>query len=93
VAASFDTVSQDWLIRFVEHRIGDQRVIRLIRKWLRAGVLEDGTVTVSDQGTGQGSAISPLLANIYLHYVFRSMGRALETARGDRRHDHGQICR
>jgi RNA-directed DNA polymerase len=47
-------VSQDWLIRFVEHRIGDPRIIRLVRKWLKAGVLEDGIVTVSDQGTGQG---------------------------------------
>ena len=61
-------MSQDWLVRFVEHRIGDKRIVRLIRKWLKAGVLEDGTVTVSDQGTGQGSVISPLLANIYLHY-------------------------
>ena len=64
------TVSQDWLIRFVEHRIGDPRIIRLIQKWLKAGVLEDGVVTDSDKGTGQGSVISPLLANIYLHYVF-----------------------
>ena len=69
IRSFFDTVSQDWLIRFVEHRIGDPRVIRLIRKWLKAGVLEDGIVTVSDSGTGQGSVISPLLANIYLHYV------------------------
>jgi RNA-directed DNA polymerase len=66
----FDSVSQEWLIRFVEHRIGDKRIIRLIRKWLRAGILEDGTVTVSERGTGQGSVASPLLANIYLHYVF-----------------------
>jgi len=65
----FDSVSQDWLVRFVEHRIGDQRIVRLIRKWLKAGMLEDGTVTISDRGTGQGSVISPLLANIYLHYV------------------------
>src|SRR6266705_5811286 len=63
-------VSQDWLVRFVEHRIGDKRIIRLIQKWLRAGILEDGAVTVSDRGTGQGSVASPLLANIYLHYVF-----------------------
>jgi RNA-directed DNA polymerase len=69
IRSFFDTVSQDWLIRFVEHRVGDKRIIRLIRKWLRAGVLEDGTVTVGDRGTGQGSVISPLLANIYLHYV------------------------
>ena len=64
------TVSQDWLVRFVEHRIGDRRIIRLIRKWLKAGVLEDGVVTISEKGTGQGSVISPLLANVYLHYVF-----------------------
>src|SRR6185437_4686299 len=69
IRAFFDTVSQEWLIRFVEHRVGDKRIIRLIQKWLKAGVLEDGIVTVSDRGTGQGSVISPLLANIYLHYV------------------------
>lgn len=69
IRSFFDTVSQDWLIRFVEHRVGDPRVIRLIRKWLKAGVLEDGIVNVSDRGTGQGAVISPLLANIYLHYV------------------------
>jgi group II intron reverse transcriptase/maturase len=68
IRSFFDTVSQDWLIRFVEHRIGDPRIIRLIRKWLKAGVLEGGIVTVSDRGTGQGAVISPLLANIYLHY-------------------------
>lgn len=66
----FGSVSQDWLVRFLEHRIGDKRIIRLIRKWLRAGILEDGIVTVDDRGTGQGSVISPLLANVYLHYVF-----------------------
>jgi len=70
VASFFDSVSKDWLVRFVEHRIGDKRIIRLIRKWLKAGVLEDGVVTVSEMGTGQGSVISPLLANIYMHYVF-----------------------
>jgi RNA-directed DNA polymerase len=69
IRSFFDTVSQEWLIRFVEHRIGDRRIIRLIRKWLKAGVLEDGVVTVSERGTGQGAVISPLLANIYLHYV------------------------
>jgi group II intron reverse transcriptase/maturase len=69
VRSFFDSVSQDWLVRFVEHRIGDKRIIRLIQKWLKAGVLEDGVVTVSETGTGQGSVISPLLANVYLHYV------------------------
>jgi RNA-directed DNA polymerase len=66
----FGSVSQDWLVRFLEHRIGDKRIIRLIQKWLKAGILEDGVVTVDDRGTGQGSVISPLLANIYLHYCF-----------------------
>ncbi len=58
------------MVRFLEHRIGDRRIIRLIQKWMRAGVLEDGIVTVDDRGTGQGAVISPLLANVYLHYVF-----------------------
>ena len=64
------SISQQWLIRFLEHRIGDRRIIRLLQKWLKAGVLEDGIVTVSESGTGQGSVISPLLANVYLHYTF-----------------------
>lgn len=66
----FDTISHNWLIRFIEHRIGDKRVIHLIQKWLRAGVLEDGHEIATVQGTPQGAVISPLLANIYLHYVF-----------------------
>ncbi|MDR6434242.1 group II intron reverse transcriptase/maturase [Brucella pseudogrignonensis] len=70
IASFFDRVNQDWLIRFVEHRIGDKRIIRLIRKWLSVGVLENGVVQTSEQGTGQGSVISPLLANLYLYYVF-----------------------
>ena len=64
----FGAVSQEWLVRLVEHRIGDKRILRLIQKWLKAGVLEDGIVTTSETGTGQGSVISPLLANVYLHY-------------------------
>jgi RNA-directed DNA polymerase len=65
----FGAVSKEWLVRFVEHRVGDKRITRLIQKWLKAGILEDGDVTVDDRGTGQGSVISPLLANVYLHYV------------------------
>ncbi|WP_352858510.1 reverse transcriptase domain-containing protein [Mesorhizobium sp. M0142] len=65
----FGSVSQDWLVRFLEHRVGDKRIIRLIQKWLKAGILEDGVVTVDARGTGQGSVISPLLSNVYLHYV------------------------
>jgi group II intron reverse transcriptase/maturase len=66
----FDTVDHGWLVKFVEHRIGDRRVVRLIQKWLKAGVLEDGKRTTSEVGTAQGGSISPLLGNIYLHYVF-----------------------
>jgi len=66
----FDSVSQAWLVRFLEHRIGDERVIRLVRKWLKAGVLEEGNLSVSEMGTPQGAVVSPLLANVYLHYVF-----------------------
>ena len=69
IRSFFDEISQQWLIRFLEHRIGDRRIIRLIQKWLKAGILEDGVVTVSGRGTGQGSVISPLLANVYLHYA------------------------
>jgi len=69
IRSFFDTVNHEWLIRFAEHRIGDRRIIRLIQKWLKVGVLEDGIVTASDRGTGQGAVISPLLANVYLHYV------------------------
>ena len=65
----FDTVSRDWLVRFLEHRIGDKRVIRLVIKWLNAGVMEDGEWRDDLRGTPQGSGISPILANVYLHYV------------------------
>jgi group II intron reverse transcriptase/maturase len=68
--AFFDTLDHEWLIRFVEHRVADRRVVRLIQRWLRAGVLEDGQRSRSEVGTIQGGSISPLLANIYLHYVF-----------------------
>jgi len=69
IRSFFDEIDQQWLIRFLQHRIGDRRIIRLVQKWLRAGILEDGVVSLSDRGTGQGSVISPLLANIYLHYA------------------------
>ena len=66
----FDALDREWLIKFLQHRIADRRVLRLIRKWLNAGVLEDGKRTFSKTGTVQGGSISPLLANVYLHYVF-----------------------
>jgi RNA-directed DNA polymerase len=72
IRSFFTEVAQQWVVRFLEHRIGDTRILRLVQKWLRAGVLEDGIVTIEEKGTGQGqgSVISPLLANVYLHYVF-----------------------
>jgi RNA-directed DNA polymerase len=66
----FEAIDHGWLVKFVEHRIADRRVVRLIQKWLNAGVLEDGTRTWSETGTPQGGSISPLLANVYLHYAF-----------------------
>jgi len=65
----FDNVNQEWLIKFLAHRIGDKRIQRMVKRFLKAGVSEDGSVTVSDEGTPQGGVISPLLANIYLHYA------------------------
>ncbi len=66
----FDAIDHGWLVKFIEHRIGDQRVVRLIQKWLNAGVLEDGKRTRTEQGTPQGGSASPFLGNLYLHYVF-----------------------
>jgi group II intron reverse transcriptase/maturase len=70
IRSFFDTVDHEWLIRFLEHRIADRRILRLIRKWLKVGVLEGTVLTTSESGTPQGAVISPLLANVYLHYVF-----------------------
>jgi RNA-directed DNA polymerase len=66
----FDNLDKAWMIKFVEHRVADRRILRLIQKWLKAGVMEDGKWSDTETGTPQGSVISPLLANIYLHYVF-----------------------
>jgi group II intron reverse transcriptase/maturase len=65
----FGSFSHEWMIKFLQHRIGDQRILRLCKKWLRSGVLEDGKWSETVKGTSQGSVISPLLANVYLHYV------------------------
>jgi RNA-directed DNA polymerase len=86
VRSFFDSVSHDWLVRFVEHRIGDPRVIRLIRKWLKAGVMEEGAITPTEAGTPQGAVASPLLANVYLHYVFD-----LWAERWRQHHAHGNV--
>ena len=69
IRAFFDEISHEWMIKFLEHRIADKRLLRLIRKGLKAGVVEDGRRVVSDRGCPQGSVHSPMLANIYLHYV------------------------
>jgi RNA-directed DNA polymerase len=66
----FDAMAHSWIIRFLEHRIADKRILRLVAKWLRAGIVEDGRVTRSERGAPQGAVISPILANVYLHYVY-----------------------
>ena len=66
----FDSISHEWMLKFVQHRVADRRILRLIQKWLKAGVMEEGEWSDTEMGTPQGSVISPLLANIYLHYVF-----------------------
>ena len=83
IAGFFDAVSHEWLMRFVEHRIGDRRINRLIRKWLKAGVMEEGELVSAETGTPQGA---PLLANIYLHHVFD-----LWADRWRKRHARGQV--
>jgi RNA-directed DNA polymerase len=70
VCSFFDRLSHSWLVKFLQHRISDKRILRLIQKWLRAGVLEDGEWKPTEMGSPQGATISPLLANVYLHYVF-----------------------
>jgi group II intron reverse transcriptase/maturase len=70
VRGFFDNLSHEWLVKFIEHRIADRRILRLIQKWLRAGVSEEGKWSKTEVGTPQGAVASPLLANIYLHYVF-----------------------
>jgi len=82
----FDTIDHGWLMKFVEHRIGDRRVLRLICKWLKAGVMEEGEWRASEVGSPQGATVSPLLANIYLHYVFD-----LWIQRWRNRHARGEV--
>ena len=67
---SYAAIDHGWMLKFLEHRIADQRVLRLIRKWLQAGVIEDGEWSETLEGAAQGASVSPLLSNVYLHYVF-----------------------
>ena len=76
IKSFFDRIEHEWMIRFIEQRIGDQRIVRLIQKWLKAGVMEDGRWFETKEGTPQGAVISPLLANLYLHYVLDVWAKA-----------------
>jgi RNA-directed DNA polymerase len=82
----YDAIDHGWLTKFLEHRVADKRMLRLIRKWLKAGVIEDGAWSGSVEGTPQGASASPLLANVYLHYVFD-----LWADRWRRRNAHGDM--
>ena len=82
----FDAIDHEWMLKFLEHRIADKRVLRLIRKWLKAGVIEDGEWSETLEGTAQGASVSPLLANVYLHYVFD-----LWAEQWRRRHARGEM--
>ena len=86
IAAFFDEIDHDWMLKFLEHRIADQRILRLIGKWLKAGVIEDGVRVGATKGTPQGAVISPLLANIYLHYALDQW-----TQQWRQRHARGQV--
>lgn len=86
IAAFFDEIDHDWMLKFLEHRIADQRILRLIGKWLKAGVIEDGVRVAATKGTPQGAVISPLLANIYLHYALDQW-----TQQWRSRHARGQV--
>jgi group II intron reverse transcriptase/maturase len=82
----YDAIDHGWMLKFLEHRIADQRVLRLIRKWLKAGVIENGVRSDTEEGTAQGASASPLLSNVYLHYVFD-----LWADQWRRRHAHGDV--
>lgn len=84
IRSFFDKIGHEWMIKFVEHRIGDKRIVRLIQKWLKAGVMEDGKWFGTEEGTPQGSVISPILANLYLHHVLDLWAQAWRNkARGE----------
>jgi len=85
VMGFFDNLSHEWALKFIAHRVADRRILRLIRKWLKAGVSEDGQWSETDKGTPQGSVASPLIANVYMHYLFDLWAEVWrrKVARGD----------
>ncbi|HTQ09310.1 MAG TPA: group II intron reverse transcriptase/maturase [Fimbriimonadaceae bacterium] len=86
IRSFFNTIDHGWMQKFIEHRIGDSRMVRLLMKWMRAGVMEDGELHAVQEGSPQGAVISPLLANIYLHYVID-----LWVHQWRKRHSHGEV--
>ena len=80
----FDSLSHEWMLKFVQHRVADRRILRLIQKWLNAGVMEEGVWSETEMGTPRGAVLSPLLANIYLHYVFDLWVQAWRTKHAQR---------
>ena len=82
----FSGLDHSWLVKFLEHRIADRRVLRLVQKWLAAGVIENGSWTAYEEGVPQGASVSPLLGNVYAHYVFDLWAHQLRT-----RHAHGDV--
>jgi RNA-directed DNA polymerase len=86
VAVSFEAIDHGWQVKFIEHRIADRRLLRLVQKWLAAGVMEDGKRAASEEGTPQGASVSPLLANIFLHYALD-----LWVLQWRRRHARGDV--
>ena len=89
----FDNMSHEWTMKFVQHRVADKRILRLIQKWLKAGVSEDGEWSETKVGTPQGAVISPLLANVYLHYVFDLWVEVMAEESGEGRGDRGSLRR
>jgi len=86
ICGFYDAIDHGWMLKFLEHRIADRRILRLVRKWLTAGVIEDGEWSETLEGTAQGASVSPLLSNVYLHYVFD-----LWADQWRRRHAHGEM--
>ncbi|WP_234836034.1 reverse transcriptase domain-containing protein [Sinorhizobium meliloti] len=93
IRSFFDSVDQEWLLQMVAHRIADPRILQLIKLWLRAGILKSGETYETDKGTPQGAGISPLLANIFLHYHPRPVGSSMASTPSTRPNCDRALCR